>query len=119
MKPSLSKLPWLEIALGLTTLSLVAQLFPGPAAAAGSFLLGLLDVREWSRTTWFVANLLFVALLVGVRFAPALKVGPWVERVAEAFRFRNRLSRKERAAFKAKLEERQLARELAEVRKHR
>jgi len=114
MKSILARLPWLEIALALTSISLVLQLFP----AVGTGVLELLDVRNWSRTTWFVVNLGFVGLLVAVRFTPTVRLIAWYERVADAFRWRNRLTRKERAAFKAKLEERQLARELAAARKH-
>ena len=115
MKSMLARLPWLEVALALTSISLVLQLFP----AVGTGVLELLDVRNWSRTTWFVVNLGFVGLLLAVRFTPTVRAIAWYERVSDAFRWRNRLSRKERAALKAKLEERQLARELAAARKHR
>jgi hypothetical protein len=115
MKSMLAKLPWLEVALVATSISLVLQLFP----AVGTALLDLLDVRNWSRSTWFVVNLGFVGLLLIVRFTPTVRLIAWYERIADAFRWRNRLTRKERAAFKAKLEERQLARELAAARKHR
>lgn len=66
MKLTLAKLPWLEIALAVTSLALVLQLFP----SIGTWILNQLDVREWSRTTWFVCNALFVAVLVAVRFVP-------------------------------------------------
>jgi len=114
MKTMLAKVPWLEIALVATSISLTLQLFP----AVGTGVLELLDVRNWSRTTWFVVNLGFVGLLLAVRFTPRVRLVAWYERISDALRWQNRLSRKERAAFKAKLEERQLARELAAARKH-
>ena len=114
MKTMLAKVPWLEVALVATSLSLVFQLFP----AVGTALLDLVDIRNWSRTTWFVVNVGFVAVLLAVRFTPTVRLIGWYERVADALRWRNRLSRKARAAFKATLEERQLARELAAARKH-
>jgi len=114
MKTILARLPWLEIALVATSISLTLQLFP----AVGTALLDLVDVRNWSRTTWFAVNVGFVAVLLAVRFTPTVRVIGWHERVADALRWRNRLSRQERAAFKAKFEERQLARELAAARKH-
>ena len=114
MKTMLAKVPWLEIALVATSMSLTLQLFP----AVGTALLDLVDVRNWSRTTWFIVNLGFVAVLLAVRFMPTVRVIGWYERVADALRWRNRLSRQERAAFKAKLEERQLARDLAAARQH-
>jgi|APCry1669189000_1035189.scaffolds.fasta_scaffold00490_12 TctA family transporter len=66
MKLTLAKLPWLEIALAVTSLALVLQLFPSIATC----ILNQIDVRNWSRTTWLVCNALFVAVLVSVRFVP-------------------------------------------------
>lgn len=60
--------PWLECLLGAAILSLTAQLL---GANAGEWLAAL-DFRKWSRTTWFLANLVFVASLVGVRYGPAV-----------------------------------------------
>jgi hypothetical protein len=66
MRITLAKLPWLEIALAVTSLALVLQLYP----AIGAWILSQIDVRTWSRTTWFVCNAVFVAVLVAVRFVP-------------------------------------------------
>jgi hypothetical protein len=66
MRTTFAKLPWLEIALAVTSLALVLQLYP----AIGTWILNQIDVRTWSRTTWFVCNAVFVSLLVAVRFVP-------------------------------------------------
>jgi hypothetical protein len=56
------RLGWLEWALVVTVVVLVLQIFPQPVWWA----LGALDFREWSRTTWFVLNLLFVIVVLGI-----------------------------------------------------
>lgn len=57
----------LEIAFVVTVLLLIVQLFPG--------VLTGLDVRTWSRSTWFAVNIIVVALLLSARFIPDL----WAE----------------------------------------
>lgn len=66
-----SGLAWLELLLVLAMTSLLLQLFP----AAGSWILGAIDAREWNRITWFLVNVLFVFLFVGIRAMPEIKVG--------------------------------------------
>lgn len=78
---------WLELLLALAIFSLILQLFP-PLAQA-------LDVRTWTRSTWFVVNLVFVTALVLIRLAP-----DWV--------LDWRSHRDQKAADK-KIQERQLA----------
>ena len=53
MRPIFSHIPWLELLLLATLLSLAGQLVP----ELGVRLLAALDMRTWSRTAWFLANL--------------------------------------------------------------
>lgn len=62
---------WLELLLLLTVIALLFQLFP----ATMWWLVQLLDIREWSRRTWFIANLIFVLVFVGIRTMPEIKAG--------------------------------------------
>lgn len=36
-------------------------------------IFSLLDVRKWSRVSWFVVNLSFLVILVAIRFGPSMK----------------------------------------------
>ncbi len=49
----------LELILALAVLALISQLWPP-----------ILDVRQWSRATWFILNLVIVLALVVARFGP-------------------------------------------------
>lgn len=75
------KWPWLEITLGVSIVALILQLLPivGPWLIwvidvrnwswlnfASAWLVEMLDPREWSSASWFVANLLFVAVMGGI-----------------------------------------------------
>ena len=60
------RIPWLEAALCLAALVLALQLFPPLAAKVWQAI----DVRHWSRLTWFAANVLLVLLLYVFRFGP-------------------------------------------------
>jgi hypothetical protein len=60
------RFPWLEAALGLAAVVLILQLFPGVAAK----ILPAIDVRRWSRLTWFAANVFLLLLLCAFRFGP-------------------------------------------------
>jgi len=62
------RMPWLEAGLGVAALVLTFQFFPSLAATTWQTL----DLREWSRTTWFVANAFVLLLLCGIRFGPDL-----------------------------------------------
>ena len=66
---------WLELLLGLAFLALLFQVFP----SLGSALLSALDIRIWSRTTWFALNLLVLLGLFGIRFGSDL-YADWKER---------------------------------------
>jgi hypothetical protein len=97
------KCGWLKALVGLAWLTLVLQLFPslryGLFGLLGTFLtwslttipfalgklwqtfLGAVDVRQWSRTTWFVANVLFVVVVIGIWAAQRLDLKQaWRER---------------------------------------
>lgn len=63
------RLPWLESLLLCALLMLLLQI----SGSLRSWLLGLIDIRSWSRTAWFVANLLIVTTLIGIRFGPEIK----------------------------------------------
>ena len=52
----------LEVLLAVAGLALLLQLFPS--------LLQLVDVRNWSRNTWMLVNVLAVLGLIAYRFAP-------------------------------------------------
>lgn len=54
----------LEIAFVAACVLLCVQLFPGT--------LSYLDVRTWSRATWFWANGIVVVTLISIRFIPDL-----------------------------------------------
>ena len=64
--PARHAIAWLELLMVLAIVSLVLQLFP----AAWWWLVGIVDVRQWSRWTWFVVNLAVVVLLIAGRLAP-------------------------------------------------
>jgi len=68
---------WLELLLALAVVALLFQLFPQLRQIA----LWVIDVRNWPRTMWFVANLIVVIVLLAVRFGPGL-VEDWRERQA-------------------------------------
>lgn len=68
------RIPWLELALAAAVIGLGLQFFPSASAAAWRAI----DVRNWSRTTWFVINVLAILLLVAVRFAPDIRLA-WKE----------------------------------------
>jgi membrane protein implicated in regulation of membrane protease activity len=60
-------------------------------------LLAALDIRGWSRTTWFLLNLLVVVVLLGIRLVPALRVSFAAHRV-EAAKRRRQAERAQKAA---------------------
>lgn len=89
MKPTQrSDLAWPKLLLVLAVISLAFQLYP----STWWWLLSVLDAREWSRLTWFVANLAIVLALVAVRAAPEIRTS-FARRREEA---NSRLKRKER-----------------------
>jgi hypothetical protein len=56
------RLGWLEWCLLAAALVLLLQFFPQPLW----WILGVLDFREWSRTTWFILNVVFLAVVFGI-----------------------------------------------------
>ena len=80
---------WLELLLVLAILSLLFQIFP----SAWSWLVGALDPRNWSRRTWFLANLAVVAVLLSIRLAPDMKEA-LARRKVEAAKRKQREERK-------------------------
>ena len=65
----------LILLLVLAALALSVQIFPQLWA---SILWGI-DVRNWSRNTWIIANALAVAFLIVVRYGPGIAKS-WQER---------------------------------------
>lgn len=61
-------IPWLELVLGMAAIALLFQFFPAMAAATWR----LIDFRNWSRLTWFVANVVVLLFLCGIRFGSEL-----------------------------------------------
>jgi len=57
---------WLETLLAIAILALLFQLIPRLGSGAAM----LLDVRYWSRSTWFLLNLFVVLTMIAVRFGP-------------------------------------------------
>jgi hypothetical protein len=55
-----------EFLLALMLLVLLLQL----SQTLRSWLLSVIDLRHWSRTSWFIANLVMVVVLVAIRFGP-------------------------------------------------
>jgi tetratricopeptide (TPR) repeat protein len=60
------RIPWLEGALGLAGIVLIFQLFPDSATT----MWRAVDVRHWSRLTWFAANIIVVLFLCALRYRP-------------------------------------------------
>jgi len=69
---------WLELLLAILFLVLMIQLLPRqtPRVAA------MLDVRYWSRWTWFAFNLVAVLTMIAIRFGPDL-LQAWQSRQSE------------------------------------
>ena len=109
MRPIFSHIPWLELLLLATLLSLAGQLVP----ERGVRLLAALDMRTWSRTAWFLANLAVVVALVGFRYGPE-----WANDWA-TFRATRRRAWRQRQLELEKEQERELAHEIAERYRHR
>ena len=82
-KPSF---PWLELALALSVIFLVLEIFPSAGRvvwetlvaseaavwrkvqSVGGAIWSVLDVREWTQLSWFVANIIVIVALFGFRF---------------------------------------------------
>ena len=60
--------PWLEIVLATSVVALAIQLFP----SLGTLILRGIDVRNWSRATFFLANLAVLVVLLSVRYFPGV-----------------------------------------------
>jgi hypothetical protein len=60
----------LELTLVLASLTLILQCFP----SLWHGILAAIDVRNWSRTVWFVFNVFVLVALSGVHFGPQLIV---------------------------------------------
>lgn len=58
----------LELTLALASFALVLQCFP----SLWHGMLAAIDVRNWSRTVWFVFNVFVLVALAGVHFGPQL-----------------------------------------------
>lgn len=61
-------LAWLELLLMVAIAILVLQVFPSFSRA----ILWSIDVRNWPRTVWFIANVGILLLLIFLRFGPQL-----------------------------------------------
>jgi hypothetical protein len=62
---------WLTILLVVVSISLVFQLFP----SLWPKLHWLLDMRNWTRTDWLIANTIMVLILFYIRFSTRLYPG--------------------------------------------
>ncbi len=79
--------------LAVSTVALVFALVP----PLWHSLVAAVDVRNWSRLTWFLANVVVVVILLGIRLAPEVKEAV-AAREAAAARRRKVAGRKQRAA---------------------
>jgi hypothetical protein len=59
---------WLELLFLFAVVTLVFQAVP----SLWTGILWAVDIRNWSRSTWFAVNLVFVVALVAIRFGPDL-----------------------------------------------
>jgi hypothetical protein len=86
-KPNDRAVFWTSIGLTVLVCVIFIPLAPiiwtGVLQAALGTVFSLLDVREWSRLTWFIVNFAVLALLMGFRFGPNLKRA-WKARRAKA-----------------------------------
>ncbi len=57
--------------LVLSTVTLLFALFP----VLSHSLVAAIDVRNWSRLTWFLANVVVVLILLSIRLAPDVPRG--------------------------------------------
>ena len=78
--------------LVVSSVTLLFALFP----ALWQWLMAAIDVRNWSRMTWFVANVVVVVILLSIRLAPNIKE-TLVSRQAVAARRRKTAERIQRA----------------------
>lgn len=74
-RPSRNGFAWLELLLVLAAVVLLIQIWP----AFGNRILRGIDIRNWSSSVKFVANVLIVLVLIGIRFGPEL-LSQWRER---------------------------------------
>jgi tetratricopeptide (TPR) repeat protein len=58
--------PWLELALMSSLILLILQLYP----PAGAVAWRLVDMTQWSRSGWFIFNMILLFGLFAVRFGP-------------------------------------------------
>lgn len=66
---------WLELSVLLVLFALLFQIWP----SLGAYVLWVMDIDNWSSSAKFVVNLVFVLLLLVVRFGPDL-LHSWRER---------------------------------------
>ena len=77
----------------VSTVTLLFALFP----ALWHSLVTAVDVRNWSRWTWLLANVVVVLILLSIRLAPEVKESVAARRAAAARR-RKVAKRKQQAA---------------------
>ena len=108
-RTSRNGIAWLELLLLLAVMILLIQMWP----AFGSRILWGIDVRNWSSSERFMANVAFVLVLVAIRFGPDL-LNQWRER-------RQRIASERAKAGKAlkMKEEREALERMQESRKRR
>ena len=105
IRPQRNAFAWLELLLVLAIVALVLQLFP----AIWWRLVGIVDVRNWSRWTWFFVNVTVVGLLIAVRLAPEMSEAIARRRAEKAKRYqqeerkRQAAERRERAASRNRI----------------
>jgi hypothetical protein len=73
---------FLEWGLAGALIVLNVQMMPRPGKTLGS-LLGVLDVRQWTQSTWLIFSIIVVAMLSTVRFGREVKIA-WIQSRANA-----------------------------------
>jgi len=81
--------------IGLLIVSSATLLF-ALLPALWYWLIAAIDVRNWSRLTWFLANVVVVVILLSIRLAPDIKEASAARQAAGARR-RKIAERKQRA----------------------
>lgn len=97
---------WLEVLLALAFIALLFQVFP--ALWLGT--LDVVDVRNWSRTTWFVLNVAGVVGLLVYKSWPDMREA-WNDR-------RKRIAKKRKQAEQVRKRDEREARQFKKIRRY-
>lgn len=90
-RSKLAGFAWLELLLALAAIALFFQMFPSAWSRLfqmfGAIFRGVVwavDFRGWSRSVWFIVNVVMVLSLIGIRYGPEMKESWKEQREASA-----------------------------------